>query len=267
MTIFDPNEPTPPAPKLTVDDCDDDCDWGGSDPPENIYAGDEYDDEGNEVATGDLVQTADGSYALAPTSADLDGKRRKDGSYGVEALRGELSPVASDPLRRSSVGLSSDERRLRRAFDAPRTPAARDADRNAVRDDLGRDGLAKVTTTAEGITGLEQPDSTKRGTDRSGPARGHLDAAQRFVRENDPLRTLAGVTSSLESAAADRGRSLETYRSAFPKRGGRPSGALLGLRAELRDVLLPIYEDGRRVTLIAEALGCSPQALEGLLGT
>jgi hypothetical protein len=89
--------------------------------------------------------------------------------------------------------------------------------------------------------------------------------ATRWLREHDPQRTLDGVTREIEAAAEAAGLGLDGFRAAMPSSGGRPSKARQELRSKLRDALMPIYEDGRSRTLMAEALGCSRPTLDRLM--
>ncbi len=86
------------------------------------------------------TRTKRGDEITAP-ALDLDGKRRKDGSYAVETLRSELAAsVGIDPLRKAAAPLTDDQRRLAAAFDRrsnPRTEGEARADWDGMTDVVG----------------------------------------------------------------------------------------------------------------------------------
>jgi hypothetical protein len=96
----------------------------------------------------------------------------------------------------------------------------------------------------------------------------HEDLSDRtatWLRDHDPRRTLAGVTREMDAAAVEAGITLDDCRLALPSSGGRPTADRQTLRAKVRDVLAPIYDDGRSRTLMAEVLCCSRPTLDRLM--
>lgn len=91
------------------------------------------------------------------------------------------------------------------------------------------------------------------------------DAAARWLREHDPRLSVEGVTAEMESALQAEGLTLDDARATFPKRGGKPSRALLERRRAICRALLPLWEDDRRRDYMAEALGCHRTTLWRLL--
>jgi hypothetical protein len=84
-----------------------------------------------------------------------------------------------------------------------------------------------------------------------------------FLREHDPTLTPEGVAAEVAQVLDTAGIDNDATRRAFA--GGRPSRARIELRARIRVALTPSYEDNRSRDLIAQALGCSRQALHGLM--
>jgi hypothetical protein len=95
--------------------------------------------------------------------------------------------------------------------------------------------------------------------------RGGGGAAGEWLRVNDPMLTAAGVAEEIENALIAVGLTLEEARAAFRKSGGRPTRDHLEVRERLRRALLPVYEDGRRRDLMAQALGCDRKSIWRLM--
>jgi hypothetical protein len=92
------------------------------------------------------------------------------------------------------------------------------------------------------------------------------DDATLWLRENDPAVTPEGVAAEVEQALADAGLSLAHVRGEAFK-GGRPPVGRRALRERVRTALVPMWQDGRRRTLMADALGCKRKALYDLMPT
>ncbi len=196
-------------------------------------ANDWYDDDGYLVDDGDLVQLPDGTWALAPRSS-------------------ELAPAGTDPHRRAPGGPPAEQARLRGEFgELPRNEDEQHADATAI-ESLG---IGEMVVSPESIARLE---------DHGADAR-HVAASQKWLAENDPLRTLEGVTAAIEKSAADHGLDLRRCRAAFPKRKGRHSAVLRAHRAAVREALLPVHAADATYVLMAQALGCEKKALEVLM--
>jgi hypothetical protein len=86
----------------------------------------------------------------------------------------------------------------------------------------------------------------------------------RWLKQHDPERTAEGVAGEVESALNAHELNDDDVRAAFS--GGRPTAHRRALRARVRDALTTMYEDDRSRVLMAQALGCSRQALHKLMG-
>jgi hypothetical protein len=109
-----------------------------------------------------------------------------------------------------------------------------------------------------------EPESMARLEDH-GPDAPLVAEAQRFLAENDPLRTIEGVTAAIEEAAAAHDLNLKRCRAAVPKSRGRHSDVMREHRAMVREALLPVHERGATHALMAETLECTTKAVEALL--
>lgn len=87
--------------------------------------------------------------------------------------------------------------------------------------------------------------------------------ASEWLRANDPERTAEGVTAEIAELLEPYGLALAEARGAFPS--GRPNVEIRALRRVVSEALAPTYEDGRNRKLMAQALGCSRQALHSMM--
>jgi hypothetical protein len=91
------------------------------------------------------------------------------------------------------------------------------------------------------------------------------DPAGEWLRAHDPRLRAEGVAGEIASALGAEGLTVDEARAAFPKSGGKPTKALLALRARIASALLPMWEDDRRRDHMARALDCDRKTLRRLM--
>ncbi len=90
-------------------------------------------------------------------------------------------------------------------------------------------------------------------------------AAERWLRENDPMRTEDGCEAAVAAAVVASGLTLDEARAAFVAGRGRPSKARRAALDAVRDALTPLRDAGYVPAMMADVLGTNRVTLHKVL--
>jgi hypothetical protein len=183
----------------------------------------------------------------------------------------DLEAVGLDGARKPGRMLTEQERRAQEWADIPRRPMSPYIDVGEAIVELWHGDEAEHEAEALGIQRAERPRDDCRS-----------DSTDKLLRKRDPNFEVRREASEISKellrrlfwafqleGQADEAQIADSIaaknRIAFgSRRGGRPNAECRTIRRALRDAIADLYEESRHDLLAAE-LGCSTQALHGLM--